>query len=199
MSQLKVQFIRSLQDEARPLWPYDISQRIRLEFSWISLYKADTELNPDVYRGYMVRTVSQRAHSADDPAAFWCVIAANQSMGWQNITWTKEMLQALDSESALTSSRERLGEMLDMGSIHTENDHNTPPHVVADRNGFTLALACAVPEGHRRILREYKTQHGSLDPKMLAEIAHIPEEHIDTVLSPDFEEAFAKALAEIES
>src|SRR5688572_25426921 len=110
-----------------PLWPFDISQRICASFGWISLYLGDAELDPSKLRGYMVRPPSNRLHSAADPAQFWCVVASSQPMGWQHITWTKEMLQVLDGEDALTNNSERLREMLDQNSPPGES---SPPHVV---------------------------------------------------------------------
>ncbi|MEO9469195.1 hypothetical protein [Parasphingorhabdus sp.] len=197
MSQIKADFILQLQDENKPLWPNEISHKIRHQFAWMSLYKVDLELDPEHIRGYMVRIPPTRAHSAQDPHIFWCIIAGNQSMGWQNITWTKEMLQALDGDQALTTNEQQLGDMLDMGAIDQPNDDETPANVVADRNGFTLALACAVPKAYRLHLRQHLQSSDSLAPQMLADLGHIPEQYISYVLDAGFEDKFEKALDEI--
>jgi hypothetical protein len=198
MSQPKIEFIRSLQEEVLPLWPSDISQKIRVKFSWICLYRADPDLDSTILRGYMVRQYSARAHTPDDPASFWCVVAGNQDMGWQNLVWTKEMLQALDSEEALTSDSEKLGKVIDMKGVHEPNGHDTPAHIVADKNGFTLALGCAIPKGYRDLLRKEISENGKIDPLHRANMeSYIPAEYIDFVVDLEFETKFQTALSEI--
>lgn len=198
MSQAKVEFVQSLQGESQALWPFDISQRIRERFSWLCLYRGDPELEPTVFRGYMVRPRTASAHSSEDPAAFWCVVSTKQSMGWQNIVWTKEMLQALDSEGELTSDAEKLDQVIDMRDVHAPNSCDTPPNVVADRNGFTLALGCAIPGKLREHLREEVQSSGELSPLRRADLEnYIPKEYVDYVLNISFEEEFKKALSEI--
>ena len=198
MSQTKVDFINGLQSEDRALHPSVISQRIREKFAWVCLYRADPLLDPSLYRGYMVRPYTGRAHSADDPAGYWCIIASNQSIGWQNLVWTKEMLQALDSEEELTSDPAKLKNVLKMRAIHEPHSDDTPPNVVADKNGFTLALACEIPKKYRDYLRNEIATHGRLDPLHRADMEnYIPEEYVDAVLSLDFEPDFDRALQEI--
>ncbi len=199
MSQAKIEFIQSMQEEEQALWPYDVSQRIREKFAWLCLYRGDSELDPKLaYRGYMVRPSTSRAHSAEDPAAYWCVVATSQTMGWQNLVWIKEMLQGLDSEDALTSDAEKLDQVIAMSDVHEPNGHDTPPNVVADRNGFTLALGCAIPQKLRDALRRELIATGGLSPLRRADLEnYIPSEYVDHVLDEAFEQEFDNALKEI--
>lgn len=120
-------------------------------------------------------------------------------MGWQNLVWTKEMLQALDAEDALTSDAEKLGKVIDMREVHEPNGHDTPANVIADRNGFTLALGCAMPRGYREHLRAEIAENGKLDPLHIANMAsYIPEEYIEFIVNIGFEEKFQIALQEID-
>lgn len=199
MSQAKIEFIQSVQGEEQALWPYDVSQRIREKFAWLSLYRGDPELDPNsAYRGYMVRPYTARAHSPEDPAAYWCVVATGQSMGWQNLVWIKEMLQALDSEDALTSDGEKLAQVIEMSDVHEPNGDDTPLNVVADRNGFTLALGCAIPKRLRDLLRSELASSGSIAPIRRADLeSYIPAEYVDYLLDEAFEQEFENALSEI--
>lgn len=190
----KLSFILSLQSTDAPLWPSDISQSIREKFGWVSLYKGDPELNPAILRAYMTRPPSNSLHSAEDPAHYWCVVATRQSMGWQNIAWTKEMLQVLDPEESLVTDPKKLGEMLDHNGP-TRND--TPKHVQTDQNGYALALGCAVPERCRDRNRRHLADHGQLSSAILKQLEHIPEEHIEHVHSKAFEQEFLECLREL--
>jgi hypothetical protein len=198
MSQVKAKFIESLQTNDNPLSPYDISQAIRKEFYWVCLYKGDPFLDPDVRRGYMVRTPITQAASADEPAMYTCAIAEKQSMGWQNITWIKEMLHALDGGDSVVNNSEKLGNILDINSVHQQNNIQTPVAVVHDCNGFDLALGCAVPRTLRQRLRMQKSvNNGNVDPVMRSDLCNIPDEYIDYVLNEEFEKTFEQALSEI--
>lgn len=197
MSQTKVEFIGSLQNEVRTLHPSEISQRIREKYAWVCLYRADPDLDPNLYRGYMVRPYTGRAHSAEDPAGYWCIIAGSQTIGWQNLVWTKEMLQALDPEHALTSDSDKLRQVIEMGEVHEPHDSDTDACVVADKNGFTLALGCAIPRAYREKLRKEIQETGKLDPLERANMEnYIPAEYVDSVLGPGFEDEFNRALDE---
>lgn len=198
MSQAKIEFIQSMQGEEQALSPYDVSQRICDKFNWLSLCRGDPELHPIECRGYMVRPSTSRAHSSEDPAAYWCVVATSQSMGWQYLVWIKEMLQALDSEDALTSDAEKLAQVIEMNDVHAPNGDDTPPNVVADRNGFTLALGCAIPKVLRNTLRTESASPAGISSLRRAGLEnYIPAEYIDYILHEEFEQAFENALNEI--
>jgi len=197
MSMIKAKFIRGLQEYDEPLWPSEISQKIRQQFFWISAVRWDDELDPKLFRGYMVRSHMTRAYTADDPFLYWCVIATRQSMGWSNVTWIKEMLQALDSGECLTSSKEDLGVMIDNRIAILPNGDDTPPNLIADKNGFILALGSAVPLGYRKRLREMR-KLGALPLNIIETLNHIPKDYIDFVLNESFEGAFEQALKETE-
>jgi len=199
MSKIKADFIASLQTSAQPISPYEISQEIRREFSWVCLSQFDEDLNPEIARGYMIRPLMRRVHTPDDPCLYWCVISTQQSKGWQHVTWIKEMLHALDSGDSLTSNKDKLGSMLDVRVANSPNGRETPPHVVADKTGLILALGTAIPNSFRKKLRTHGQTKDELPLNILADLANIPENFIDTILNDNFEEKFNTALTEIEN
>ncbi len=198
MSKEKADFIREIQSTNQPLSPYEISQLIRISYNWVSLYKGDPELKSAFWRGYMVRPDVTHAYTPENPAIYWCVIALDQPKGWQHVTWIKEMLQIIDSASHYTSDKDKLGAMLETRRTTDPNGDGTPLNVVADKHGFILALACAVPREYRETLRKGRFLE-RVGQDAIANITNIPPEYVDRILDIEFEIAFEKALKEIEA
>jgi hypothetical protein len=112
---------------------------------------------------------------------------------WQQLVWAKEILQILDRPEHHTGSKAALGHMMDSRKVLAPNGHETPLNVVADKNGFVLALGSKVPMAYRSSLRDTKVRP-SLD--ILESTLLIPKEFIEMLLSTEFEANFEKALAE---
>jgi len=192
----KAEFIRDLQSANQVISPGELSQRIRLVYGWVSIYKGDPGLDSNIYRGYMAPPEGSGDRTPDNPDYYWCVLATNQEAGWSNVTWIKEMLQVIDSEKHKTSNKEQLEAILIVRRTDSPNGAETLPNVVADKNGFILALGCAVPRAHRESLRQSGVLQ-KLGPDKLAGVLGVPAEYIEKLLAPDFENVFEKALAEI--
>lgn len=189
----KANFIRSLQYETRPLSPPEISQKLRLLHSCVSIYQGDAQLRIEEYRGYMYRPPEKSDRSPENPELYNCVISLNQSKAWQDLVWVKEILGILDLPRHRTKSKAALGEMLDNRIVLTPNGDNTPLNVVADKNGFTLALGCMMPAAYRASLRKM-TPRPPIE--VLEGMVLVPREFIDWLLTDDFESRFERALAE---
>lgn len=195
----KKEFILNLQKNTENQSPHHISQAIRKEYCWISAYKGDPALDTQIYRGYMIRPELDPNNPATPelPSLYMCIVSLDQDVGWQNTIWVKEMLQVIYPPSHFTSDKDKLGTMLDNRSANEPHAENTLPHVIADKNGFILALGCIVPGGLRDVARknDYQTAYG-LD--RLSEMWLIPEEFVSMILSEDFEARFNQALDEID-
>ena len=142
----------------------------------------------------MVRYRHKPHRSPDDPELYVCVISAQQSKAWQDLTWTKEILQILDPEEHWTNTPEKLRSMLANRKTLSPNGHDTPGHVMADKNGLILALGTAIPLGYRKVLREAD----SLGRYEIDELEHqllVPNELVSFLLGDTFEAAFEDALA----
>jgi hypothetical protein len=83
--------------------------------------------------------------------------------------------------------------MLDSRRVLAKNGDATPLNVVADKNGFTLALGAKVPMVYRNSLRNSRVRPSleSLEAALL-----VPKEFIDWLLTEEFERYFETALAE---
>lgn len=190
----KADFIRSLQSEIKGLSPYDISQRLRLECGCVSIYHGDDELSVEDFRGYMVKFTDKPNRSPNDPELYVCVISLQQSKAWQDVVWIKEILQILDRIDQRTDDPAKLRSMLANRAVATPNGTGTPGHVVADKNGLTLALGSAIPRGYRKVLRD----QNYLDRYDVDELEHmllIPAEWVEFLLDESFEPVFEEALA----
>jgi len=194
----KASFIRKLQSYDKPLHPSDISQLVRNDHNAISACRFDDELDPEFLRGYMIEpnNTGTREFTTDNPAVYWCVVSTKQSPGWQHLTWAKEILQILDDESHKTDNKEKLRAMLENRIANEPNCNGELPNVVADKNGFLLALGCIVPRGYRELMRqENHIELFSLTD--LASILFIPEEYVKEVIADSFEDKFEERLSEI--
>lgn len=189
----KANFIRSLQYESKALSPFDISQRLRQTHSCVSICRLDPKLDVKQYRGYMVRYGEKRDRTPENPELYTCVVSSQQSMAWQQLVWAKEILQILDHPEHRTGAKVALGDMLDSRKVLVKNGDSTPLNVVADRNGFTLALGSKVPMVYRTSLRNSRVRPS---PETLESTLLVPAEFIDWLLTDDFERHFEKALIE---
>lgn len=187
----KADFIRSLQYESKPLSPFDISQRLRQTHSCVCIYQGDPELPIEEYRGYMIRFREKRERTPDNPELYVCVVSLRQSKQWQDLVWTKEILQILDRPEHRTASKASLGHMLDSRQVLAEHTDGIPLNVMADKNGFTLAVGSMVPTVYRTMLRSPKSR-----PSPLEATLPISQEFIPWVLSPQFEQNFEAALSQ---
>lgn len=188
----KSTFVRSLQVETKALSPFDISQRLRQEYGCVSIYKADPNLDIAKFRGYMIRSYKED-RSPENPEVYICVISTLQSKPYQDLTWTKEILHILDAPSHRTDS-ESLGHMLDNRETTGRTGNGTPPNVMADKNGVTLALGCMVPRTYRNSLRT-----SGLQIEQLEGMLSVPQEYIPWLLFQEFEADFEAAVAECDS
>ena len=191
----KSDFIRSLQPEQKTLSPSEISERLRLAISCVSTYQGDSQLDIRHFRGYMVRFSEKTDKTPDNPELYTCIISTNQSKAWQDLIWTKEILQILDPKTRWTDAETKLAEMLSMRIAYSPNGNGTPPHVVADKAGLTLALGMAIPHAHRTTLR-LSNALGDFTAEDLEKRLIIPSEFIPAVLDPKFAEEFEVALSE---
>jgi hypothetical protein len=189
----KAEFVRSLQTEGKALSPFDISQRVRIAVGCVAAYQGDADLAVEHYRGYMVKFSDKPNRSAEDPELYICVISLNQTAAWQSVVWIKEILQILDHEAHRTDTREKLVAMLKVRETASPNGHGTPPHVIADKNGLTLAIASAVPKSYRDVLREQRFLD-RYDPDELEKVLLVPSELIARLLSSSFEGELEEAL-----
>ncbi len=189
----KSAFVRSLQPETLALSPYHISQKLRLAHGCVSIYRGDPELVAALVRAYMIRFEGPEVGSSEEPIIYQCVVSLGQSPAWQSLAWTKEIIHILDRPEHRTGNKEALGHMLDNRDTSTEHSENTPYNVRADKDGFTLALGCTVPQGYRHILRTDKYIE-RFTPAQLEEIIPVPSEYIPQLLDPQFEGQFEKAL-----
>lgn len=189
----KADFVRSLQFESKALSPFDISQRLRQLHSCVSICQLDPELNPEDYRGYMVRFKAKPNRSPQNPELYVCVVSAKQPMAWQQLIWAKEILQILDRPEHHTGTKDALQNMMKSRAVLAPNGHGTPLNVVADKNGLLLALGSTVPRDYRNSLRDTKARPSleTLEGTLL-----VPGEFIELLLSPEFEEQFERALKE---
>jgi hypothetical protein len=189
----KSEFIRSLQSESIALSPYQVSQRLRLACGCVSVFQGDHELDPADYRGYMLRYAEKPDRTPENPELYVCVISLRQGKAWQDLIWTKEILGVLDHPEHRTKDRTSLGHMIDNRSALPPHGAGTPANVIADKNGFTLALGCAVPFEYRKVLRKEKYLD-RFSGEQLEELLLIPEEFIAHLLSEGFEKSFEEAL-----
>lgn len=189
----KANFVRSLQCECKPLSPYDISQRIRLQYSCVSTFQGDADLDPTMWRAYMVRYKEKPKRTPEDPEWYSCVVSLQQSKPWQDLSWTKEILQILDKPSHRTNNLVALKAMFNNRHAGGCLIAEAPGNVKADLNGFSLALGAAIPLGYRKILRaqKYLERHSAQD---LEQMLNIPSELIPELISDDFEVGFEAAL-----
>jgi hypothetical protein len=188
----KSDFIRSLQFEPKALSPFDISQRLRQQYSCVSIYQGDPDLDFRKRRGYMVRYQPKAERTPENPELYTCVIALNQSPAWQDLVWAKEILHILDGPGHATHA-DNLGDMLDSRAVNGPTGDGTPLNVMADKNGFILALGCKIPHTYRVSLRKSldRPGHDQLEKTLM-----VPTDFIEDLLNPKFEEEFATALAE---
>jgi len=195
----KASFVRKLQDYHEPLHPSVISNLVREEYNAISACRFDNNLDPRVLRGYMLEPerTGVRKFTRENPAVYWCVVSTKQSSGWQLLTWAKEILQILDDPTHKTDSKSKLSSMLGNRIANQPNCNGELPNVVADKNGFLLALGCMVPKSYRELMRQenHLQLFGISD---LASILFIPEEYVSLVLDEQFEIDFEQLLSEIE-
>jgi hypothetical protein len=189
----KAEFVRSLQYESKALSPFDISQRLRQTHSCVSTSQGDPYLDIELYRGYMVRFREKRDRTPENPELYVCVVSTQQSLAWQQLIWAKEILQILDRPEHRTGSKEALGHMMDSRKVLAQNGGQTPLNVVADKNGFTLALGAKVPMVYRNSLRSVKVRPSleALEATLL-----VPKEFIEWLLTDHFEGTFEQALIE---
>ncbi len=188
-------FVQGLQVRDQVLSPYEISQQVRLAIGCVSRCSWDEGLDIRHLRGYMVRDQHKPERTPEDPEWYECVIATDQSLAWQHIVWTKEILQIFDNGAARTNSEAALREMLETRNTQNANVSNVLPSTQADRNGFVLALASAVPYRYRVVLR----RNGYLDRFPLDELEKllvVPQEKIEFLLDGSFEGHFEAALHE---
>jgi hypothetical protein len=185
----KANFVMSLQYESKALSPFDISQRLRQTHSCVSVYRGDPELKSRVIRGYMVRPPEKPDRTPENPELYVCVISLDQSKAWQD----KEILGILDTPEHHTNTKAKLGDMLDNRRVLTQNGHGTPPNVVADKIGFTLALGTMVPMVYRTSLRAMKNRPPL---EVLEGTISVPKEFIEWILTDEFEHSFSKAIAD---
>jgi hypothetical protein len=141
----------------------------------------------------MIRFSEKRDRTPENPELYVCVISLKQSKSWQDLVWVKEILQILDKKAHFTSAADALGHMLDSRTVLAKNGDATPPNVMADKNGFTLALGAKVPMVYRTSLRNSRVRP-SLDALEAALL--VPKEFIDWLLTEQFERDFDTALAE---
>lgn len=189
----KAEFVKSLQFESKALSPFDISQRLRQLHSCVSICLLDEGLNPEEYRGYMLRYEPKPNRSPQNPELYVCVVSAQQSMAWQQLVWAKEILQILDRPEHRTDSKVALEHMMASRAVLVPNAEETPLNVVADKNGFLLALGSKVPRDYRNSLRDTKSRPSV---ETLEGILLVPKEFIERLLSDEFEAQFEQALRE---
>ena len=187
----KLDFVASLQAEIKALSPFEISQRLRVAHGCVCIYQGDPDLEIEDYRGYMVRLAEKANRSPENPEQYMCVVSLRQSPAWQNLVWIKEILGILDGPEHWTKNKASLGHMIDSRETIGPHAAGTPPNVLADKNGFTLAVGCAVPGAYRRSLRDQRQRKRAeeLESELL-----VPREFIDWMISPAFEEQFQAAL-----
>lgn len=188
----KAEFVRSLQEEVRVLHPYEVSQRLREAYGVVSVCQIDEDLSASEYRGYMIRGPIRDDRSPENPELYTCVVSADQSYGWQKIVWTKEILQILDAHR--TSSRELLERSLEMRVALEPHDDDTPPHVIADKEGLLLALGVTMPLAFRNSQRSQVDSLIKRPRSQLEQLFSIPSELLRFVLSKEFEGRFNDAL-----
>lgn len=191
----KSEFIRSLQHEEKGLSPYDVSQRVRLSHSCVSTYQGDPLLKVADYRGYMTRFEEKTDRTPANPELYVCIISLDQSKQWQDLVWTKEILQILDDKGHRTYNKDALAHMLDNRAAQGPTPNGTPLNVMADKNGFTLALGSMVPKGYRDILRKQRAKE-NVKVELLEKQILVPAEFIEWLLSDKFEADFETALKE---
>lgn len=189
----KSELIRSLQSEEKALSPFDISQRIRIDYGCVSVYKGDPDLPIEAYRGFMIRFAEKPNRSAKDPELYTCTISLRQTKPWQDLVWTKEILQILDNVGHRTGDRDALGHLLEMQPQWRSN--GTPLNVRADMNGLALALGATIPHAYRTILRQQNFIQNH-PPAQLEQVLLVPAEFLAWVMSEQFEADFEKAIIE---
>jgi hypothetical protein len=194
----KSAFVRSLQEDRLALRPFDVSQRLRLQHGFVSVYQGDAELEIEDYRGYMVRYPAKHPPTPQNPELYVCVISLKQGKAMQNLVWTKEIIQVLDRSEHRTNNKDALGHMIDNRSVGAPHTPATPLNVKADKDGFTLALGCTVPYAYREILRREKyIERFTLE--QLEEQLLVPAEYIKQLLDPSFEAEFEAKLLQCDT
>jgi hypothetical protein len=191
----KSAFVRSLQGVNKPLSPFEVSQRIREQYSCVSTYQGDAKLNIEHYRGYMIRYQEKPHKTPEDPEWYVCVVSLGQSKQWQDIVWTKEILGILDGADQWTHNKKSLANMMDNRTESFHHSAGTPLNVTADKNGLTLALGCAVPLAYRTILRNERFA-AKYTPEQLESLLPVPADFIESLLNPQFELDFDRAVDE---
>ncbi len=108
------------------------------------------------------------------------------------------MIGILDAPSHRTTNKAALGHMLDNRESIEPHVRGTPLNVMADKNGLTLALGCAVPGAFRKIMREqgYQKKYSAED---LEEILGVPAEFFEWLFNPQFEDDLERALKACDS
>jgi hypothetical protein len=154
----------------------------------------DEHLDIRAFRGYMLRYKEKPDRTPENPELYICTIALSQPKQWQDLIWTKEILQILDRPEFRTTNKESLGHMMDNRETIGPHGDATPPNVGADRDGITLALGCAIPLGYRKVLREQEFLKKYTIEQLESQLL-IPSEFIEWLLSDAFEQDFEIALA----
>jgi hypothetical protein len=139
----------------------------------------------------MVRWVEKKNRSPENPEPYAAVVAGDQSLAWQHVVMTKEILHILDPADQRTRDRDGLARML--GRTMDDAFGGSGMNVVADKVGFILAVGTAIPGAYRKTLRGQKT-HNYAD---LERILNVPSALISIVLLQQFENDFEAALSSI--
>lgn len=189
----KSAFIRSLQEDRLALSPFDVSQRLRLQYGFVSAYRGDPNLDIRHYRGYMIRYPAKHTPTPENPELYICVISLNQPKQMQDLVWTKEIIGILDRPEHRTKNKNALGHMLDNRRVAAPHSPGMQRNVIADKNGFTLALGCTVPHAYREILRRERVLEKFTSEQLEAQLL-VPAEYITELLDPSFEADFDAKL-----
>lgn len=193
MNMSKRAFVQGLQVRDQVLSPYEISQAVRLAIGCVSRVAWDHKLPSEHSRGYMLRPLEKPDRTPENPQWYECVVATDQSLAWQHLIWTKEILHILDDEGERTNSEAALRQMLELRHTEMPSDPNSLPSTEADKNGLILALACAVPFRYRVVLRKNNfLARYSLDE--LEKALVVPKEKVEFLLAEAFESHFETAL-----
>jgi len=193
----KSEFVRSFQEADQPFHPHEVSQRVRKAIGCVSSYHGDPDLSTEHFRGYMVRYKEKPNRSAEDPELYICVISTQQSAAYQHVIWIKEIIQIFDSVDHRTDTADKLQTMLVNRATNPTHSSEGESHVVADKNGFILALGVAVPRAYREICRKqnFLARYPNED---IEKLLNIPAEFVEFVLGQDFAKEFEAALAACE-
>lgn len=192
----KAEFVRGLQSEDQPLSPYEISQRIRRSHGCVAVYQIDRDLPSRILRGYMVRWAEKKNRSPENPELYSAIVAGDQSLAWQHVVMTKEILHILDPPDQRTKDKQGLAKMLGETVGDVDAFGGSGLNVIADRLGFTLALGSAIPGKYRQTLRKGKP-HSHIHLADLERLLNVPSALISLVLDPQFEDGFERALSSV--